>query len=238
MSLRSKGTMTLVAVALNLAASSLPVQADVIQLFSPDQLGNNVTTVSHTSTTDILSSPHVVITADNALTFVLAVGDWRRLDEGVNVVSDFAPGTHLLYTNNNNGQDLTGQGSIGGGGSGPAEIVFAEGVRAVGFKAQSQVLGLETLTFSAYNDLTLLGTFSVTRVIGQQQNDSASFLGVRATGTDVITKIVLSSNVLAPTGPHANDFFFGPISYVPEPSLVALLSLAALGFGVKRRRTR
>jgi hypothetical protein len=48
--------------------------------------------------------------------------------------------------------------------SGPAEIYFAEGVRAVGFNAQTQLLGFETLTFSLFNDLELLGTFSVSRM--------------------------------------------------------------------------
>ena len=103
----------------SLAASSVTAHADAIQLFSPDQLGSDAVTVFHTDTVDLLPSPHVVSTSDNVLTFILAAGEWRRLDEGVNVVSDFLLGTHLLYTNNNNGLDLNGQGSIGGGGSGP-----------------------------------------------------------------------------------------------------------------------
>jgi hypothetical protein len=79
----------------------------------------------------LVASPLVIPAPDNALTFALAAGDWRRLDEGVNVVSDFAPGTHLLCTNGNNGFGLDGQGNGGGGGSGPAEIRFADGVRAI-----------------------------------------------------------------------------------------------------------
>lgn len=221
-----------------LATPSATARAGVIQLSSPDQLGANVVTVSHTSTDDLLPSPHVVVTADNVVTFSLAAGDWRRLDEGVNVVSDFAPGTHLLYTNRNNGLDLQGQGSIGGGGSGPAEIAFAAGVRAVGLRAQMQVLGFETLTFSAFNDLTLLGTFTVSRMNGQLQNDSASFLGVRATGGDVITRLTLSGVVTQAGEEHENDFFFGPIAYAPEPSLLMLTCLAGLGLAARRRRGR
>jgi len=229
-----------VVVALSLVASSVPVHGGVIQLVSPGQLGGNTITVPFSSADDLLPSPYTLPTLDNTLSFLLAVGEWRQLDEGVNVLSDFAPGTRLLYTNNNNGVDLNGQGSIGGGGSGPADIVFAEGVRAVGFRAQTQVLGFETLTFSAFSDLSLLGTFSVSRVNGQDENDSASFLGVRATGTDLITRIVLSGVVTQSGVPHVNDFFFGPVSYspVPEPPIVVLLGLAVMGFIAFGRSSR
>ena len=231
-------TIALPVILFSLAASSLPAHAGAIQLASLADLGRHTVTVFHTSTDDLLPSPHVVTTSNNTLTFTLAVGDWRRLDEGVNVLSDFSRGTQLLYTNNNNGFDLNGQGSIGGGGSGPAEITFAEGVRGVGFNAEGQVLGFETLTFSAFNELTLLGTFSVNRVNGQHENDSASFLGVRATDSDVITRLVVSSVVIQRGEAHPDDFYFGPVTYrpVPEPSTTALLCLAV--FFVLRKATR
>jgi hypothetical protein len=117
--------------------------------------------------------------------------------------------------------------------------VFAQAVRGVGFSAMSSVIGLETLTFSAFNDLALLGTFSVTRVNGQHENDSASFLGAWATDGDVITRLVVSSVVIQGGGAHPDDFFFGPVTYrsVPEPSTTALLCLAALGILRKAWRT-
>lgn len=236
MSQRSAGATGCGRVLLALAASALPAHADVIQVASLQGLNGHITTVRHTQTVDLLPSPLVVSTPDNVVTFSLAAGDWRRLDEGVNVLSDFAPGTHLLYTNNNNGFDLNGQGSIGGGGSGPAEIQFAEGVTGFGFRAEAQVLGFETLTFSVYNDIVLLGTFSVSRLNGQHENGSASFLGAQTTGTDLITRIVVSSNVVQ-LGDHPNDFFFGPVSYVPEPATTALLAVAALAVGRRWRRT-
>jgi hypothetical protein len=233
-------TRTCVVLGLILGAASLPAHADVIQLASPKQLGSSAITVPFTSSIDLLDSPYVVATPDNTLTFELAVGQWRRLDEGVNIISDFLPGTGLLYTNANNGLDLKLQDTVGGGGRGPADIVFAEGVRAVGFNAQTQVLGFETLTFSAFDDLTLLGTFSVSRENGQNQDDSASFLGIRATGAHLITRIALSSVVIQGGIAHEDDFFFGPISYrsVPEPSAIGLLCFAALGIGVKRATRR
>ncbi len=236
MAYRTSATVQLL-IAVGLAMSGAPARASVIQLTSPTQLGPRAVTLSHTATVNLLPSPHVVSTADNVVTFTLAVGDWRRLDEGVNVVSDFSLGTHLLYTNNNNGVDLEGQGSIGGGGSGPVEIAFGRRVRAVGLRAQMGVLGLETLTFSAFDDLTILGTFSVTRVNGQHQDDSASFLGVRATGADAITRLTLDGIVTQGGIPHENDFFFGPVAYVAEPSTV-LLCLAGLGLAIGRGRRR
>lgn len=107
--------------------------------------------------------------------------------------------------------------SIGGGGSGPAEIAFAAGVRAVGLRAQ-----------------ILLGTFTVSRLNGQLQNDSASFLGVRATGGDVITRLTVSGVVTQSGVADENDFFFGPIAYAPEPSLFLLTCLAGLGLAARR----
>jgi hypothetical protein len=176
-----------------------------------------VSTIVHGERIDLLPSPYVVPTSDNEVTFTLALGEWRRLDEGVNVLSDFAPGTGLLYTNNNNGFDLNGQGSIGGGGSGPVEIAFARGVRAVGFQAQTNVLGVETFTFSAYDDSDLVGTFTVTRVNGQHEDGSASFLGVRTVGNERITRVVISSVVVQAGQPHVNDFSLGPVTYQPGP---------------------
>ena len=223
-------TIAFPVILISLVASSLPAHAGVIQLASRADLGRHTVTVFHTSTDDLLPSPHVVTTSNNTLSFTLAVGDWRRLDEGVNVLSDFSRGTQLLYTNNNNGFDLHGHGSIGGGGSGPAEITFAEAVRGVGFNAEGEVLGFETLTFSAFNDLALLGTLSVSRVNGQHEDDRASFLGVWATDTEVITRLVVSSVVMQGGGAHPDRFFFGPVTYrpVPEPSTTALLCLAVL----------
>jgi len=213
---RTPGTTVLLILA-SLAASSALLRADAIQLHSPHQLGGHPETIFHEIHIDLLLSPYVVPTSDNVVTFTLAVGEWRRLDEGVNVLSDFLPGTGLLYTNGNNGFDLNGQGSVGGGGSGPVEIEFAEGVRAVGLHAEAMVLGPEVFTFSAYNGPELLGTFTVSRVNGQQEDGSASFLGVRATGKDVITRIVISSVVFQLGVAHENEFAFGPVSYRAAP---------------------
>ena len=206
-----------VLVAVGLAASSARLHASAAQLHSLNQLGGHPEAIVHTTRIDLLPSPYNVPTSDNVATFTLAAGDWRRLDEGVNAVSDFVQGTGLLYTNNNNGFDLTGQGDIGGGGSGPVEITFAEGVRAVGLQAQTDVLGAETFTFSAYNGSELLGTFTVSRTNGQREDGSPSFLGVRATGGDVITRIVISSVVVQGGQAYENGFFFGPVSYRTAP---------------------
>lgn len=214
--LRTPG-ITVLLVVVSLVASSALLHAAAIQLDSPNQLGGHPETIFHEVHIDLLPSPYVVLTSDNVVTFTLAVGEWRRLDEGVNILSDFLPGTGLLYTNNNNGVDLNGQGSVGGGGSGPVEIAFVEGVRALGFQAQTDVLGLETFTFSAYNGSELLGTFTVSGVNGQHEDGSPLFLGVRATGRDVITRVIVSSVVFQAGQANENNFFFGPVSYRPAP---------------------
>ena len=119
---------------MSLTVSNAVLHAAARQLHSLNQLGGHPITIVHDVHIDLLPSPYVVATSDNVVTFTLAEGQWRRADEVVNVLTDFLPGTGLLYTNNNNGFDLNGQGSIGGGGSGPVDVTFEQGVRAVDSK--------------------------------------------------------------------------------------------------------
>jgi hypothetical protein len=197
---------------------SLPcaAQAEVIQLTSPPSLKSpRVTTAEYTSTEDLLASPLVLTFPDNTVTLTLAVGDWRRADQGVNWIGDFNPGTKLLYTNNNNFLGFDGMTTVGGGGSGPVEIEFANAVDLVSLRAQTSILGPESFTFSAYDGDTLLGTFTVEGVSGQRSDEQfAALLAARAKGGDCITRVVISSLAFGgPGDPGANDFAFGPVSF-------------------------
>jgi hypothetical protein len=195
----------------------------------------SLATVSFASLTeDFVSNPYVVVAGGQEVIFSLSTGLWRRLDEGVNVLSDFVPGTSLLYTNNNNSCGLHGciGGSIGGGGGGPVDILFSSGVVTVGLQAETQVLGRETFTISAYNDLMQLGTFDISGITGQRQDGSALFLGVAATDGDVITRVHITSTVMQNNFVFRDDFFFGPLTFqwVPEPGS-GILSLVAFVTG-------
>ena len=226
--------MIRISVVLTLFVSS--ASAGLIQLGSPAHLPGPVATVSFGSLTgNFVSNPYVVVAGGQELTFSLNIGLWRRLDEGVNVVSDFVPGTNLLYTDNNNGCGLHGcsGGSIGGGGSGPVDILFSSGVVAVGLQAETQVLGDETFTMSAYNALMHLGTFDISGTAAQRQDGSALFLGAAATDGDVITRVHITSMVVQNNFVVRDDFFFGPLTFptpVPEPGS-GTLSLVAFMIG-------
>jgi hypothetical protein len=52
---------------------------------------------------------------------------------------------------------------------------------------------------------------------GQREDGSAAFLGVRAIGRHVITRVVVSSVVFQAGQPHSNDFSIGPLTYRRAP---------------------
>lgn len=229
------------AVVVLLATLPPAAQAGVIQLTSPRRLaGAGITTAEFTSPQDLLPSPLVLTFPANSVTFTLAMGDWRRADQGVNFFGDFDPGTQLLYTNNNNVLSFDGVTSVGGGGSGPMEIAFAVGVEIVGLRAQTDIIGPEHFTFSLYNGSLLLGTFTADGISGQRADEQfAVLLGAKTTGDDVITRMVISSLAYQGGDVHPNRFAIGPVKFgVPEPATLALLLVGvASALQLRRRRS-
>jgi hypothetical protein len=229
-----------------LTAVPSAARADAIQLTSTELLsGPGITTARYTSTQDLVPSPLVLTFPDNTVTFTLAKGDWRRADQYVNVFGDFNPGTKLLYTNNNNFKAFDLVTTVGGGGSGPVEIDFATGVQLVGLRAQTGWTGLETFTFSVYNDAALLGTFNTNGISDKRANDEfTALLAAEATDGDVITRLVVSSLAVQGGFELPNDFFIGPLSFgtpepataVPEPSTITMTVLGLGMFGSCRRQ--
>ncbi len=218
---------------------SVPGHAGTIQLFSPQELNAAAVTAEYTGDAPaILPSPYTLAAGGISLTFTLAQGDLRRADQGNEIgdmVGNFAPETKLLYTNTNTA------GEIGGGGAGPIEIVFSSGVTEVGFRAQNGFVGPESFFLSVFNGNTLVGDFSVNGISGQLANDTATFLGVRATEGEVITRLIVSGISGVPDTPE-NDFAIGPVSFtptaIPEPTTIALFGMAGLGMMVSRLANR
>ena len=219
MTCASSTTKRLLSVVVLLAGLPCAAGADVIQLISPPTLKSpRVTTAEYTSTEDLLPSPLVLTFDDNTVTLSLAVGEWRRADQDVNFIGDFNPGTKLLYTNTNNFLAFDGVTTVGGGGRGPVEIEFANGVNLVWLRAQTDIIGPEIFTFSLYDGATLLGTFTADGVSGQRSDEQfAVLLGARARGRDCITRVVISAVGFQGGVSHPNRFAIGPVDFRTRP---------------------
>ena len=187
--------------------------AGAIQLTLPSQLNPGDTTFIYPQAEfDIVPSPYVASAGGNTLTYTnLGGGPFIRLDQGSGWGGDYAPGTKLLYNQ----------------GFGPTDIKFLNGVSEVGLGAQSAFVAAHTFTATAYDGATALITFTV------PGDGFISFIGVQATGSDVITELKIASD--------DNDFSFGPTTFgpaVPEPSTLTLLVLGAVGLCGYRWRRR
>jgi hypothetical protein len=210
--------------------------ADIVQLFSPAELNGSDTTAIYTTGADgdHFPSPYVQVAGTNTLTFSDAptVG-FLRVDQGNSWTGAFPNGTRLLW-----GIDSAGGFSYGGSDT----ISFANGVTEAGLQVQQDRPNNTTFTATAFNGVTSFTPITVTVPAGTGAGN-LGFIGFRATGSDVITKIVISSVDSSDTT-FNNDFAFGPVTFgiaaVPEPSILVVASLGALGMVVYgwRRRER
>ena len=214
---------------LALIAGSFQAHAQSTQITSPAGLSPSDTTLTFSGPLGTnLGNPVNFAAGGNTLTFSNTNG--FEVDQaGSNYFNTaFANGTAILF----------GTGFEGSGGT--ATIDFSTAVSEVGFNAEEFADGPYTMTFSAYDGATWLGTYTANGIDPDGGFASElSFEGVQATDGYDITSIVLSDA-------DGNNLGIGPISYAaassvtPEPSSFGLLftGLAGLGEMIRRRTLR
>ena len=114
---------------------------------------------------------------------------------------------------------------------GPVTLSFATGVGEVGMGAQDIAFGPNTFTITAFNGSTSLGSFNVAG------DGFVSFLGVRATGGDVITSVTIANSPVNSFALAAATFS-APVAVVPEPVTLTMLFSGGLAVLLRRRYAR
>lgn len=200
-------------------------QAGAVQLTSAGQLNPSDTTVTYPLT-------GVVVTSPGGLDPAVGVPNPLVLSAGGNTLT-FSKPSGLFVTNSFFGPDTLYTGNAYQQGSGPITIDFATGVTEAGFLAIPNFSGPPgfAFTLTAFNGAAVLGTFSV----DTSGAFNGVFLGVRATGGDVITRLVINHTI--------PDFAIGPVTFgtaqpVPEPATLLLLSTGLAGVGAMARKRR
>lgn len=192
---------------------AVPAYATVTQLTSSSQLSpgdSTLSTFGPIGTTS--SSPLTYSVGGNTLTFTDA-GTFEFDQAGTNYFSTAFPnGTNILYA---------------GGFSGafaPITLSFANPITEFGFTAEDFAFVNYTISFTAFDGATNLGTFSAS---GNDPN-SLSFEGLMASGGTGITSIVIGDAA-------GNNIGLGPITFggtphpVPEPGSLTMLAAGLLG---------
>jgi hypothetical protein len=218
---------SIVAATIALMCTAAQARASAIQLNSPSDLSAGGTEVTYPN---VLPNPLAFDLDAGAVTLTFSTpGFFNVFEQDGSFAPDFPPNSILLA-------DLQ---------EGPLTISFSSGILEFGLFAQGLFTDVpEAFTFSVFNGASLLNTFTV----GPDDNAGipgvALFIGSRATGGDLITRLTITN-----TG-SSDEFFdpsfvIGPITLgeaaaaepVPEPGTLMLLGSGLL-YGARRLRRR
>ena len=167
-------------------------QAGVIQLASPAALSATSLVRNYTDNPGDSYNDTVSYTlGTNSVNFSAASGVFTRFETGVDYLnSGFADNTQILFAGGNFGANA------------PVTLAFATPVLEVGFGLEEAAFGDYVITFTAFNGASELGTFTA---LGNDP-EALSFVGARATGSDSITSLLISSD-------QGNNLVFGGIAF-------------------------
>lgn len=210
-------------------------RANTIQLTSPSGLSASDTTLTYSGTIgSTASSPVIDLAGTNTLTFTDAGGTFEYDQANTDYFGTaFANGTNILFAGGFSGADA------------PITLTFANPVTEFGFNAEEYAFGPYTMSFTAFDGATDLGTFfaagcdpatasSTSPPSCPSASGTLSFEGLQSTGG--ITSVVISDS-------DGDNIGLGPITFgsptsTPEPSslLLMLFGLALLGLMFLGRR--
>lgn len=172
-----------------------------------------------------VGSPFAVVSAGGINVSAALAGDlaiWEQAGLWAYTLA-FSPGDILLDSNGNGG---------------PLTIDFNTAVRGVGFNIGSPYFGPFTGTMQFFGAGNILfGTVNVSGTSQASNDGSAPFLGGTSSLRD-ITRVVISTSGTSPelTINQMSLLTTDPVTAIPEPSTITLVSAAIVGGVLMRRR--